>query len=184
MPTQIIIVLGAVALIFIIQSFIFIRQYRRSRPNSIIVVHGKIDASSMKSFKIVEKGNVFVWPVIQDDYRLDIDKYDFINHVSCVDEANKALNVRYEITSKPDRSKLQSFVEEFFGKDKQEIIAEVNKIIGRKISEQIGNKRISEENVKAISISLNARCTELLREIGFAEPTYINVFTPDIALKS
>lgn len=67
----IIIAVVALLVLVILQSLVFLRQYKKSKPGKTLVITGRVSEDINQKLKITKTQSLFVWPIFQDSFYLD-----------------------------------------------------------------------------------------------------------------
>lgn len=105
--------------IFVLQTFMFIKRYKRSEVGKSLVVTGKVSPDPGKIFLVYPNKTVFVWPVIQDYFYLDHAPISMYLEVK-----EGATEIRREVTFQISQEKelTEIFVEKFGKCDANKLI--------------------------------------------------------------
>lgn len=161
-------------LIVIIQAFVFLKSYKKPSPGKALIVHGKMDPSDSVPYKIYTSKPVFVWPVIQQSYFLELDAYSVTDNVKAVDLDHKTNDIKYGIELSPDKNNLDTLVSKYFGKQKGEIEKSLQQSITLLIEQKIAETTI-DKNKSAIIQELKQSINEKVEEYGFQKTELIKI---------
>jgi len=173
--------LGFMVLIAMLMMLNFIRCYKIASLDRALVIYGKVDPKNEVQFKVETNGGHFVWPVIQKHYYLNLDNYEFNSSKMYHDSEFEKINLGFEIMAAPstNEKEMELIVEKFFNQTKEQISAQITKLLESKVNKEIKNIRYEKSNQKELIKLLSEVIQDELDELNFSDKRSINVFVDD-----
>lgn len=168
-----------IGLIWLTLMAVMISRYKLPTIAEAIIVYGKIDPKDIDKFKIHTKGGVFIWPVIQKFYKLQLDEYKFSGKFNAKDTAGREITVTIDTQCKPDLNKLDVLVHENFLKSKAEIQKKIAEQIVFLVKHKMPELHMSDEVKrmnKRIFREVITDINSLLIQQGFNKSNPTNIF--------
>jgi len=145
-----------------------LKQYKKVKPGTLLVVTGKLDPKNHSKFILTKHGRIFVWPVIQDSYDLDISNYVLKDKFSLRNGKAISIDAQYDL----DTSEADKFVDRFLSMDKSTIQEEILRIIKVKFENYtLEDLDSTTQNMKARTDEVN----QLLFDLGLGKPGFTTV---------
>jgi len=176
MTTQVLILIGFVIIVFIIQCILFVNQYKRGSLDKALIVYGKLSPKDLEPYKILTSGAVFVFPVLQNFYFLDLDIYKCDLDFKVMDKNERSILFETSIVVRPDTKRLNIIVDNFFNKDKHFINEYLVNTIQRKVKDIVKSKRMELEKDDLIIEEIEIVITKFIFDNGFRLVDEMNVF--------
>ena len=162
--------------ILIVQIIVFIRQYKRSTPTKALIVYGKLDPHDSIPFKIYNSKSVFVWPIIQKFYYLDLSSFSINTEFDSTFMSGEKLQIKIEAQINPDTLELEKLVNHYFKKTKNEIEKDVQRSIELQVQNITSTSTYDADNKRELLNEIAKSVNELIQKKGFIEAEYINVY--------
>lgn len=183
-PYVLVAIIAAVAFIFTVMVSLF-KRYKRCPSDRILVVYGKIGASTAqggKSAKTIHGGAAFVWPVFQDYEFLDLTPISIeVNLTSALSRQNIRVDVpsRFTVGISTEPGVMNNAAERLLGLTMDEIhdlakdiiFGQLRLVVATMDIEEINNNR--DKFLEAVSSNVEAE----LKKIGLK---LINVNVTDL----
>ena len=164
---EIIVLISFLCLIVIIQMVFFVRSIKRPSPLKALVVSGKIDPDNSVAFKIHTEGLVFVWPVIQESYFLDLGNYSIKQNFKVTASNGVNSSVEVEAFVKPNKENLPRIVGDYFDASKSKIEVSIAEEIEMLIKGVISQSNLEAGSKVQLITEIKEKVNLFLVEKGF-----------------
>jgi len=155
-------------LVVLIQLLFFLSRFKRVKPDTVLIVYGKVDPDNKEEFKIYHSGGVFVWPVIQKYEFLHTGNYTLRTEFSIASHGHLKVEIRTVI--KPDLSQVSGFVKKHFALSKSEIESQTTALIKLRSEDFLQSRSYDQSDRSELLALLRLELETMLLQQGFKAP--------------